>query len=303
MIIQNDVLSLWFKLSIQNLKSKKQVINTINLFPVADSDTGNNIIMTLEEAYEMFIKQSNELDLDDYLTLISHSVLLSARGNSGIILSEVVSSICESFSGRNELDIETLGGAFKLADSRARQSISHPVDGTILDITRSASNFFKDTNLDDIFSVTNEASQDLYISLFNTSQIIPVLKNAGVVDAGAYCLTIIYDSLFDVINNVNRGPVDIDMPSSLKLNTLTNKVVASEPFQYEVMFNCMYDDYLVDMKRELEGISSEIVITGGPDICKIHFHTYNLGKCVETVYNYCSPKGLQIHAISIYNVQ
>ena len=205
MKIENRNVSLWIKLSLQNLKKKKQVINSINLFPVADADTGNNIIMTLEEAYDIFIKESDKLNVNDYLTLVSQSILLSARGNSGIILSEVFSSICDSFSGRNELDIETLGEAFKLADSRARQSISHPMDGTILDITRSASNFFKDTNLDDIFSVTNEASQDLYISLFNTSQIIPVLKNAGVVDAGAYCLTIIYDSLFDVINNVNRG--------------------------------------------------------------------------------------------------
>ena len=298
--IDNEFIISWIYYAAKNIEKRKNILNIINLFPVADSDTGNNIFMTLDDTFNSSYPLKNKLNKKDFFNTISHNLLLSARGNSGIIISEVISSICEKFSEENFISQKLLADSFRLANHRARDSISHPINGTILDITNSAANFSYSENNENLHNFLSSLENQLENDLMNTKETMHVLKSAGVVDSGAYALVIIYQSLIDVIKDSSRDPLELSIPNAMKKHSLNQKISASIPYQYEIIFNCNNTDQLPVFKNKIDPIAHDIVITNSSDICAVHIHTYELAECIEKIYTILEPFNLKIHVISIY---
>ena len=165
-----------------NLKSHVQEINDLNVFPIPDGDTGDNMLLTIMGG--VYHDTASE-SLDVVADRISSGMLLSARGNSGVILSQFIEGIKNGFTGIGAADATEIGEAFRQGVKQAYSSVMTPTEGTILTVIREATEYACDQNTE-----TPEAFLEAFIdeakrSLARTPELLPVLKKAGVVDSGA----------------------------------------------------------------------------------------------------------------------
>jgi dihydroxyacetone kinase-like predicted kinase len=190
-----------FKQAEKIVKSKKEILNNLNVYPVPDGDTGTNMYLTLKEIVKSFDK-NKEYSLSELAELISESSLMGGRGNSGVILSQFLSGFCEVIKNEKSITKNILLKAFKIGTKEAYTSVSKPVEGTILTVMKSSSEEMgkqqQETDLIKILKSTINKSQ---ATLKQTPEMLPKLKEAGVVDAGGagfvYFLEGIYRALID----------------------------------------------------------------------------------------------------------
>jgi len=299
LVVDSNFIIDWLDLSFSYVNKNKKTLNSINVFPVPDCDTGNNMSMTLEGTLSRLRGEDSPFEDLDISKRVSVSCLISARGNSGIILSEVISSLCSQIIEDKMISANTLHNAFLFASQRARASISHPMEGTMLTVSDAAWKSLSNKLNNDID--LESLRFDLYSSLLETQNQIPALSATQVVDSGAWGLVLIYDALIDTIAGIKTGGFKWEYPTSLKKSLLTDKEIASQPYQYEIMFNCMADDNLIAMKKEISHLSTDLIVSGGPDICAVHMHVYDLSTAIEMIYEFIKPYNLKIHVISFYN--
>ena len=268
-----------------SLSAKRQSINDLNVFPIPDGDTGDNMYMTIEAG-----THAAGDSLSEMASNVSQGMLLGARGNSGVILSRIFAGIAKGLDGKKEAGIEEFSAAMRNGVEEAYHAVSNPVEGTILTVLRegvAAADGSKD--LDEYF---DHAASGMDISLQHTPELLDVLKEAGVVDSGGAGLLCIIEGMRSVLRGETVIAEDF-APTAQKMdfNAFTEDSVLE--FGYCTEFLLRLQRSKVDLEtfdesvisQWLSGIGDSLVFFRDGSIIKVHVHTMDpglvLSKCRE----------------------
>ncbi len=190
-----------------NLKNHAREINDLNVFPIPDGDTGDNMLLTVMGGADAFTKDhkdsNSDLSLGDTANLIANGMLFSARGNSGVILSQFFAGFAKGLEGFNTADVNTLKKAVTIGVDYAYDAVFTPVEGTILTVIKDADKHINSKNINSVEEFFNEFLNEANRSLKNTPELLPVLKKAGVVDSGGAGLIEIISGMKNALINEN----------------------------------------------------------------------------------------------------
>jgi len=257
------------------LRTNQQIVNSLNVFPVPDGDTGTNMVLTMQAAYDE-IASSPEHNFGKMAHAVAHGALMGARGNSGVILSQLWRGMARSIDNQEELDAKSLVDAFLTARDTAYKGVVRPVEGTILtvakDIAAAAEEAFKSTN--DPYTILEQVVAAADLSVQRTPELLPVLKEAGVVDSGGKGLFFILEGM---LRYTNGQPLDTALTTvqPLAAMNLENTMESIEPGQdYEVVvdFRPSQPLDLEGFYRDLEQMGTSIQVGEGDGIYRMHIH-------------------------------
>ena len=314
-------LSAWLGASLDALGAARSAIDSLNVFPIADGDTGTNMYLTMEACWEAAQSVGEQAPLDEATGVVSTAALLGARGNSGIIMAEALRGICDTISrGDSTLTLALIARALRAASDRARAAVAHPVEGTILTVAEAAA-IAAEAELAaceaeaDSSASGGEAggellprllriSEQMHLALTATTEQLAVLARAGVVDAGAQGLVLVYDSLLDALTGVHRRREPVKGRASttttvrttpMRTSTDRDRDEAPSTGDFEVMFTCRAERATIDRVREiLDAQGDSLVVSGGPDLWSVHVHVDDAGAAIEAVYAQVPAMNLRV---------
>lgn len=281
-----------------NIINNKESVDELNVFPVPDGDTGTNMSMTIRNAVAELNMLSDSVTVETVAQTAASAMLRGARGNSGVILSLLFRGLSKGLAGKHEATIEDYCNALKLGAEAAYKSVMKPTEGTILTVARVAAEKANDAQCKDfaeLFDVLTTAAKE---TLDQTPEMLPVLKKAGVVDAGGMGYYTILKGMASVI----CGGVMI----SAKEETATEKAVvtnAAGTFETDIEFTYCTEFIVVksDVNKDatklrafLESIGDCVVVVDDDSIIKVHVHTEHPGKALEEGILYGSLINLKI---------
>ena len=270
------------------LKRHQADINKLNVYPVPDGDTGTNMMRTLDAVVAELEKHPGALD--ETCNAISHGSLMGARGNSGVILSQILRGLSATMKAAREHGAPKVAEALKAASVAAYESVLKPIEGTILTVVRETADAAvraasDGATLAAMLRVARAAGRE---SLANTPELLPVLKDAGVVDAGGAGFLLFLDSALHVVDgeplpepeNI-AGPNTEQLIAVMKRGEADGGVDVSE-LRYEVMFLLEIDDTKSNaFKQKWGDIGDSIVVVGGEGLYNCHIHTNDIGAAIE----------------------
>ena len=296
--IDVEMLTKMFLAGAKNLEAKKEWINELNVFPVPDGDTGTNMTLTIMSAASE-VNGLSEKTMENVAKAISSGSLRGARGNSGVILSQLLRGFTKVIRGYEELDAQILSNAFQKAVETAYKAVMKPKEGTILTVAkgaavRAAELAAEEDNLDIFFSeIISEAER----VLATTPDLLPVLKEAGVVDSGGQGLVEVLKGAYDAFQGKE---IDYTFAEAKGVPVKASAQTEAEiKFGYCTEFLIMLDKTF-DAKTEsefkafLESIGDSIVCVADDDIVKIHVHTNHPGQAIERALELGSLSRLKI---------
>jgi DAK2 domain fusion protein YloV len=257
------------------LKTNQQTVNSLNVFPVPDGDTGTNMVLTMQAAYDE-IESSNDTNIGKLAHAVSQGALMGARGNSGVILSQLWRGFARGLDNLENMDASSLVKALEEAKNTAYKGVVKPVEGTILtvanDISTSASKCLGNTKELEVILETIVADADKSVS--RTPELLPILKQAGVVDSGGKGLYFILDGMLRYCKGLDMDTPEANVLSISSMN-LENTEDMIEPGQdYEIVLDFSPTDTL-DMDSfysDLGSIGSSIQIGEGDGYYRLHIH-------------------------------
>ncbi|WP_041138239.1 DAK2 domain-containing protein [Beduini massiliensis] len=268
------------------LHNQHHEIDALNVFPVPDGDTGTNMSLTFSSGAKE-IENMDTSSIYDISKKLSKGLLMGARGNSGVILSQIFRGVSIALEGKDEIDCVDLAKAFKNGAKVAYKAVMRPVEGTILTVIREASDAVvkyakKDKSIEDVFSYFVKQAED---SLERTPELLPVLKEVGVVDSGGAGLVLILTGFMSAIAGDKIEKVDV---FSEVQAAASNVDTGEEGFGYCTEFILRLEESLVNkfsedqLKNELSMIPGEsIVVVQDEDIVKVHVHTLKPGEALN----------------------
>ncbi|HKL79032.1 MAG TPA: DAK2 domain-containing protein [Mobilitalea sp.] len=299
--IDANTLKKMFLAGAASIEAKKEYINELNVFPVPDGDTGTNMTLTIMSAVKEVIKLPNPT-IEELAKAISGGSLRGARGNSGVILSQLFRGFTKEIIGYKELNVTVITNALQKATETAYRAVMKPKEGTILTVARGAAEKASQLVLetDDLVYFGREIIAHMEIVLEQTPELLPVLKEAGVVDSGG-------QGLLEIV----KGAYDAMLGKEVTLTNLTEKVskstginierIASEDikFGYCTEFIIMVEkEYTMknelEFKDYLEAIGDSIVVVSDEDIVKVHVHTNDPGLAIQKALTYGSLTSMKI---------
>ena len=274
------------------LKRHQADLNKLNVYPVPDGDTGSNMARTLDAVVAELDKHPDSLD--ETYNAISHGSLMGARGNSGVILSQILRGLSATLKVASEHGAVKVAEALKAASVAAYDSVLKPIEGTILTVVREAADAAvraagDGATLAAMLRVARAAGRE---SLANTPELLPVLKDAGVVDAGGAGFLLLLDSALHVVDGEPLPePENLSGPNTEQLIAVMKRgetdaangagVDVSE-LRYEVMFLLEIDDTKSrEFKLKWGEIGDSIVVVGGDGLYNCHVHTNDIGAAIE----------------------
>lgn len=281
-----------------NIINNKESVDELNVFPVPDGDTGTNMSMTIRNAVAELNMLSDSVTVETVAQTAASAMLRGARGNSGVILSLLFRGLSKGLAGKHEATVEDYCNALKLGAEAAYKSVMKPTEGTILTVARVAAEKANDAQRKDfaeLFDVLTTAAKE---TLDQTPEMLPVLKKAGVVDAGGMGYYTILKGMASVI----CGGVMI----GAKEETATEKAVvtnAAGTFETDIEFTYCTEFIVVksDVNKDatklrafLESIGDCVVVVDDDSIIKVHVHTEHPGKALEEGILYGSLINLKI---------
>ena len=280
-------------------------INAINVFPVPDGDTGTNMLLTMQSALEEASKNSDR-DASSVARSLSHGSLMGARGNSGVILSQFWRGLAKGLDGKASFGGKDLAKALTEASKAAYEGMVHPVEGTMLTVLKDAAeaaNKAAKTDSDGLISVLKAAVEAARDSVARTPSLLPVLKEAGVVDAGGQGVYVLLDGAFhflegdaDKIQYWRPHVVAADLP--LAARTTPTATELELPYGYCTNFVLKGQRLgLKKIKRALKKKGQSIVVTGDDSTVRVHIHSLKPGE----VLKYATRLGT-LHHIEINNM-
>ena len=268
------------------LSKYADVLNDLNVYPVPDGDTGTNMSMTLQSVENALIGLQSEPNMEELVDIISEAVLLGARGNSGTILSQIIQGFLDAVRNKEEIDIETAAKAFVSAKERAYKAVSQPVEGTILTVIRRVSEAAmaydgpKDDFIPFLVNLKNAAAD----AVEDTPNLLPKLKEAGVVDAGG-------KGIFYVLEGFEKSVTDPEMLKDLAriANSQVNRKQKLEyinkneiKFKYCTEFIIESGSFDLDEYKERIGkLGDSMVVAQTRKKTKTHIHTNHPGQALE----------------------
>ncbi len=259
------------------LRTNQQIVNALNVFPVPDGDTGTNMLLTMQSAYNE-IKDAGEKHLGKMAGMVAKGALMGARGNSGVILSQLWRGFARSVQDHEALDAATLVRAFAEARDTAYKGVVKPVEGTILTVARgiaegTETGLGSDAKRDaiDILEIAVKAADE---TVRQTPELLPILKQAGVVDAGGKGLYFILEGM---LRHVHGEPLDVPLASVQPLSAMNLESAMQEVEEgqdYEVVVDFFPNDgfELQSFYGRLEGMGTSIQVGEGEGMYRMHIH-------------------------------
>ena len=288
-----------------NLKAHAKEINDLNVFPIPDGDTGDNMLLTMMGGVHHDDATSDALN--EMASRVSSGMLLSARGNSGVILSQFFEGLKNGFSGLHSADTKEIGEAFRQGVIQAYSSVMTPTEGTILTVVREATEYACAQNTDTAEAFLNAFIDEAKRSLARTPDLLPVLKKAGVVDSGAAGLIYIVDGMMKaVVGEDIADYVAIEEKSNeLDLDAFGEDSILEFGYCTELLVrlqNSKTDIPSFDVKvitDYLKTIGDSIVTVRNGSIVKLHVHTSRPQKVLDFCQQYGEFLKVKIENMSL----
>ena len=299
--IDAKILSRMFLAGAKNLEAKKEWINELNVFPVPDGDTGTNMTLTIMSAASE-VSALADPDMETLAKAISSGSLRGARGNSGVILSQLLRGFTKGTKGHKEMDAVVIAAAMEKAVETAYKAVMKPNEGTILTVAREAA--VKATeiaeesaNLELFFRAIFEHAEK---TLARTPEMLPVLKEAGVVDSGGQGLLEVFRGAFDgyLGKEIDYTAFEKAAPAS-SVTKISSQAEAEIKFGYCTEFIILLDKPLPDeevhsFKEFLMSIGDSVVLVADDEIVKVHVHTNHPGQAFEKALTYGALSRMKI---------
>lgn len=257
------------------LRTNQQIVNALNVFPVPDGDTGTNMVLTMQAAYDE-ISNSGERNLGQMAHAIAHGALMGARGNSGVILSQLWRGFARALDSNPFLNAADLVSALSTARDTAYKGVVRPVEGTILtvakDVALAAELSLKET--DEPYQILENIVKAADQSVQRTPDLLPVLKDAGVVDSGGKGLFFILEGMIRYINGLSleTSLLSVQPLSSLKLENALETIEPGQDYEVVVDFRPRSPLDLETFYGDLEQIGTSIQVGEGDGLYRLHIH-------------------------------
>lgn len=290
--INAKMLKKMFLAGAANIESKKEFINELNVFPVPDGDTGTNMSLTIMAAAKE-VNKLETLEMETLAKAISSGSLRGARGNSGVILSQLFRGFTKGIRDYKEIDVIILANACQKAKETAYKAVMKPKEGTILTVARGiaekASELAEET--DDLEIFIPKIIEHAEYVLSKTPDMLPVLKEAGVVDSGGQGLLEVVKGAYDAFLGKEIDYSAIESNTGNVVVRLTSEAPINIKFGYCTEFIIMVKKEFTDkdekqMKNYLESIGDSIVCVADDDIVKVHVHTNDPGLAIQKALTY-----------------
>ncbi len=290
--INAEMLSEMFLAGAANIEAKKEFINELNVFPVPDGDTGTNMSLTIMAAAKEVTALEN-MTMETLAKAISSGSLRGARGNSGVILSQLFRGFTKAIRDSKEIDVMTLANALDKAKETAYKAVMKPKEGTILTVARGIAD--KGLELaettDDLDEFIPQVIEHAEYVLSKTPDMLPVLKEAGVVDSGGQGLLEVLKGAYDAFLGKEIDYSQIKPSTSVNMTKISAETNAEIKFGYCTEFIIMTEkEFTDDDEREfkafLESIGDSIVCVADDEIVKIHVHTNDPGLAIQKALTY-----------------
>lgn len=283
------------------LSKYADILNDLNVYPVPDGDTGTNMSMTLQSVENELVKLDHEPDMNELADIVSEAVLLGARGNSGTILSQIIQGFLLCVRDKEEITVDDAARAFVMAKEKAYAAVSNPVEGTMLTVIRRVAEeavAYKG-NKDDFILFLVHLKNVAKAAVEETPNLLPKLKEAGVVDAGG-------KGIFYVLEGFEKSVTDPEMLKDLQ-RIVESQATRKERMEYsqveeeDIKFRYCTEFIIESGKFDLEGYKKEIIELGDSMVCaqtarktKTHIHTNHPGKVLEIAVSYGQLNNIKI---------
>lgn len=300
--IDAKMLQKMFLAGAKGLEAKKEYINELNVFPVPDGDTGTNMTMTIMAAAKEVANLQNPT-LTELGKAISSGSLRRARGNSGVIMSQIFRGFVKELKGLDIIDVTALGNGVQHAAETAYKAVMKPKEGTILTVAKAGADKSMDLlvngDTDDIIKFCDEVAAEMEGALLQTPELLPVLKQAGVVDSGGEGLMTFIRGALDALKG---KATDFTVNTGTATRVVNGSVGASEEedirFGYCTEFIIMLErgEDVVEsqLKEYLQKIGDCVVVVADDDIVKVHVHTNDPGLAIQKALTYGSLTSMKI---------
>lgn len=292
----------------KNLESKKEWINELNVFPVPDGDTGTNMTLTIMSAAKEVaaLRDTGAIDMPSLCKAISSGSLRGARGNSGVILSQLFRGFTKSVKTCQEINVPVLADAFEKAVETAYKAVMKPKEGTILTVAKGGAEKARelaDAGMEDLADFLDQVIRYADEVLSRTPELLPVLKQAGVVDSGGQGLMQVLKGAYDAFLGK-----EIDFTISTDQNAASPKKASGNLeaqanaeikfgycTEFIIMLNRIFNIKMeMDFKEYLESIGDSIVVVADDDVVKVHVHTNDPGLAIQKALKYGALSNLKI---------
>ena len=298
--INAEIFAKMFLAGAKNLESKKEWINELNVFPVPDGDTGTNMTLTIMAAAKE-VGAMETYEMEKVAKSISSGSLRGARGNSGVILSQLFRGLCKVIKEEKEIDVPVMAAALQKAVETAYKAVMKPKEGTILTVAKGGAKkaIAIADETEDLVYFMQQVVAEMEIVLSKTPEMLPVLKEAGVVDSGGQGLLEVFHGMMDALEGkeidysiegaaVEARPVKISAQTEAEIK-----------FGYCTEFIIMLDKEFpmeteLEVKAYLESIGDSIVVVADDDIVKIHVHTNDPGLALQKALTFGSLTKIKI---------
>ncbi len=280
------------------LRIHQAAINRLNVYPVPDGDTGTNMALTLESVVTEMADHADG-DLAAVSRALSHGSLMGARGNSGVILSQILRGLAGAFAGHEAVDVAVLREGLLAARDGAYRAVQDPVEGTILSVVRAAAEAGEAQPDDAVLGTFLDATRAAaYEALARTPEQLPVLAAAGVVDSGGSGFVLLLDAFLHVTAGraLPDAPKTSDAPdAAVGSDRAAPGDGAGSGLRYEVMYLLEAADAAVGSFRQVwAGIGDSIVVVGGEGLYNCHIHTDDVGAAVEAALDVGRPRQIRV---------
>ena len=303
-VINAELLAKMFLAGAKNLESKKEYINELNVFPVPDGDTGTNMTLTIMSAAKE-LNNLNEKTMQSACKAISSGSLRGARGNSGVILSQLIRGFTKVASEHDEITIPVLAQACDKAVHTAYKAVMKPKEGTILTVAAGAAQKameLADSGCDDMEAFIDAVIKHADYVLSTTPDLLPVLKQAGVVDSGGQGLLEVLKGAFDAYQgkvtdftiSKSSGGAKKSAAAGME-NLATSDIKFGYCTEFIILLSKTFNiKHEMDFKDYLESIGDSIVVVADDEIVKVHVHTNDPGLAIQRALKYGQLSNMKI---------
>ncbi len=301
--IDAKILKEMFVSGANNLQNHKDLVDKLNVFPVPDGDTGTNMSLTISYAMKELSKLENGT-ITEIGKALSKGSLMGARGNSGVILSQIVRGFAKSIEGKDKLNTEDLANAFKNGSDTAYKAVIKPIEGTILTVVRESSdfavkNYKKENDLVKFFEMVIKEAKE---SLDRTPELLKALKEAKVVDSGGKGLVLIYEGMLSAL----KGNFISLKDSTSNTQTISSQAQANAVNTEDIKFSYCTEFILesdkvqdTEIRDMMLKYGDSLVVVGDEDVIKVHVHTNDPGLVLQDALKFGQLVTIKIENMKI----
>lgn len=276
-----------------DLVARRQVLDDLNVFPVPDGDTGTNLVLTVRSSLTALQAVEGASGATQSREVIRGAVR-GARGNSGVILSQVIRAVVEELSGRTRIDAATYAEALQRAASLAYEAVAEPVEGTILTAIGAAARAARaavDSGAD-LVQTSASTCEAVAEAVQASPRHLEILRRAGVVDAGARGFEVVLAAVHGHITG-ETWPVQLDARTPQVPVELEHPGGTSNPFEVQYLLDAA-DEHASEIRRALEGLGDSVVVVSDGGLLNVHVHTDRIGDAIELGLKYGRPSDIEV---------